>query len=214
MLFYVYGGPQAPTVQNSWQIYPGFATGERFVPGGSRWFSGANETVPDPTRLTRVGQVAGAGAGLGELPAAIGQLQAEARTERRGDTLLVALDTETIAADSAHKYRLTSHAMITLARDFVDVDNRAAVNRARFMAIVAFILSIPFGAMDLLLRPDHLASLMQLRALGLVALLLVIAAATWWAAAHRHIQVVTCGAVTLYSWCTVAADLLTPIPRN
>lgn len=46
-------------VQNSWQIYPGFATGERFVPAGSRWFSGANETVADPTRLIRVGSLAG-----------------------------------------------------------------------------------------------------------------------------------------------------------
>ncbi len=46
-----------------------------------------------------------------------------ARTERRGDTLLVALDTASVAADSAHHYRLTSPAMITLARDFVDVDS-------------------------------------------------------------------------------------------
>lgn len=40
-------------------IYPGFATGERFVPGGSRWFSGANETVDDPTALIRVGRITG-----------------------------------------------------------------------------------------------------------------------------------------------------------
>jgi len=100
-------------------------------------------------------------------------------------------------------------------RDFVDADNRAAVDRARFMAMVAFVLSIPFGAIDLVvLRPDHVANLMQLRGVGLVALLLVIAAATWWASAPRYIQVVTCGAVALYSWCTVAAVLLTPIPRT
>ncbi|MGI8619191.1 MAG: translocation/assembly module TamB domain-containing protein [Gemmatimonadaceae bacterium] len=46
-----------------------------------------------------------------------------ARTERRGDTLLVALDSASVAADSAHYYRLTSPAMITLARDLVDVDS-------------------------------------------------------------------------------------------
>jgi autotransporter translocation and assembly factor TamB len=46
-----------------------------------------------------------------------------ARTERRGDTLLVALDTASIEADSARHYRLTSPAMITLARDLVDVDS-------------------------------------------------------------------------------------------
>ncbi|CAN5718662.1 hypothetical protein BH23GEM1_BH23GEM1_05880 [soil metagenome] len=46
-----------------------------------------------------------------------------ARTERRGDTLLVALDTASITADSSHHYRLSSPAMITLARDFVDLDS-------------------------------------------------------------------------------------------
>jgi hypothetical protein len=40
-------------------IYPGFATGERMVPGGSRWFSGANESVADPTALIRVGHIDG-----------------------------------------------------------------------------------------------------------------------------------------------------------
>ncbi|MGQ0560685.1 MAG: hypothetical protein ACT443_02275 [Gemmatimonadota bacterium] len=40
-------------------IYPGFATGPRFVPGGSRWFSGANETVNDPTALIKVGHLDG-----------------------------------------------------------------------------------------------------------------------------------------------------------
>ncbi|MGH7462871.1 MAG: hypothetical protein ACREMA_17845, partial [Longimicrobiales bacterium] len=40
-------------------IYPGFGTGARHVAGGSRWFSGANETVPDPTRLIRVGSLTG-----------------------------------------------------------------------------------------------------------------------------------------------------------
>ncbi|HUR92748.1 MAG TPA: translocation/assembly module TamB domain-containing protein [Gemmatimonadaceae bacterium] len=46
-----------------------------------------------------------------------------ARTERRGDTLLVALDTASIAADSVHQYRLASPAMITLAREYVDIDS-------------------------------------------------------------------------------------------
>ncbi|MBI4545472.1 MAG: hypothetical protein HY703_09775, partial [Gemmatimonadetes bacterium] len=40
-------------------IYPGFATGVRMVPGGSRWFSGANETVADPTALIKVGHLNG-----------------------------------------------------------------------------------------------------------------------------------------------------------
>lgn len=46
-----------------------------------------------------------------------------ARTELRADTLLLALDTASIAADSAHHYRLTSPSMIMLARDYVDVDS-------------------------------------------------------------------------------------------
>jgi hypothetical protein len=40
-------------------IYPGFGTGARHVAGGSRWFSGANETTADPTRLIRVGHING-----------------------------------------------------------------------------------------------------------------------------------------------------------
>lgn len=46
-----------------------------------------------------------------------------ARTERRGDTLLVALDTASIAADSVRQYRLASPATITLAREYVDIDS-------------------------------------------------------------------------------------------
>ena len=41
------------------EIYPGFGTGPRHVAGGSRWFSGANESTPDPTRLIRVGHLTG-----------------------------------------------------------------------------------------------------------------------------------------------------------
>jgi hypothetical protein len=40
-------------------IFSGFATGERHVPGGSRWFSGANETVTDPTAMIKVGRLTG-----------------------------------------------------------------------------------------------------------------------------------------------------------
>ncbi|MGQ0813188.1 MAG: hypothetical protein ACT4O1_01830 [Gemmatimonadota bacterium] len=41
-------------------IYPGFAfSNGRFVPAGSRWFTGTNETVADPGRLVRVGSIAG-----------------------------------------------------------------------------------------------------------------------------------------------------------
>ncbi|MBI4545432.1 MAG: hypothetical protein HY703_09570, partial [Gemmatimonadetes bacterium] len=40
-------------------IDPGVATGVRMVPGGSRWFSGANETVADPTALIKVGHLDG-----------------------------------------------------------------------------------------------------------------------------------------------------------
>ena len=98
--------------------------------------------------------------------------------------------------------------------DFVNGDNRAAIHRARFMAMLAFVLSLPFGALDLVLQPDHLATLVLLRTIGLVALVLVIVAGTWWTFAHRHIQFVTCGAVGMYSWGTVAAVLLTPIPRT
>lgn len=34
-------------------------TGSRHIPGGSRWFSGTNETEKDPTRLMRVGHLTG-----------------------------------------------------------------------------------------------------------------------------------------------------------
>ena len=40
-------------------IYPGFGCGNRHPAGGSRWFSGANETVADPARLIRVGSLTG-----------------------------------------------------------------------------------------------------------------------------------------------------------
>ncbi len=46
-----------------------------------------------------------------------------ARTERRGDTVLVTLDTASLAVDSAHHYRLSSPATITLARGLVEVDS-------------------------------------------------------------------------------------------
>ena len=40
-------------------IYPGFGTGPRQIAGGSRWFSGTNETVADPTALYKVGHLNG-----------------------------------------------------------------------------------------------------------------------------------------------------------
>jgi len=46
-----------------------------------------------------------------------------ARTERRGDTVLVALDTADVAADSAHRYRLSTPSLIKLARGFVELDS-------------------------------------------------------------------------------------------
>ena len=38
-------------------IYPGFGCGNRHASSGSRWFTGANETVADPARLIRVGSL-------------------------------------------------------------------------------------------------------------------------------------------------------------
>ena len=40
-------------------FFPGFGCGDRHASAGSRWFSGANETVADPTRLIRVGSLTG-----------------------------------------------------------------------------------------------------------------------------------------------------------
>jgi translocation and assembly module TamB len=54
-----------------------------------------------------------------------------ARTERRGDTVLVALDTASIVADSAHHYRLSSPATITLARKLVELDSLRLELRTR-----------------------------------------------------------------------------------
>jgi class 3 adenylate cyclase len=97
---------------------------------------------------------------------------------------------------------------------FRDADNRAAVGRARFMALLAFVLSIPFGGLDFVLSLDHIELLLGLRLIGVVALLTIVGATTWWPSVHRYIQLITCGAIGLYSWSTVAAVLLTPIPRT
>jgi class 3 adenylate cyclase len=97
---------------------------------------------------------------------------------------------------------------------FRGADNRAAVGRARFMALLALVLSIPFGWLDFVLSLDHIDVLLWLRLIGLMALLTIVGAATWWPSAHRHIQLITCAAIGLYSWSTVAAVLLTPIPRT
>ena len=81
------------------------------------------------------------------------------------------------------------------------------------MALLAFVLSIPFGWLDLFLSPDYLAVLFVFRAIGLAALLAIAAMATWWPSVHRHIQLVACGALALYAWSMVAAVLLTDAPR-
>ena len=97
---------------------------------------------------------------------------------------------------------------------FRDADNRAAVGRARFMTLLAFVLSLPFGWLDLVLSPDYLGVLVILRAIGSVALLAIAALTIWWPSVHRCIQFVACGALAVYSWCTVAAVLLTDTPRT
>ena len=97
---------------------------------------------------------------------------------------------------------------------FRDADNRAAVGRARFMTLLAFVLSLPFGWLDLVLSPDYLGVLIILRAIGSVALLAIAALTIWWPSVHRCIQFVACGALAVYSWCTVVAVLLTDTPRT
>ncbi len=97
---------------------------------------------------------------------------------------------------------------------FRDADNRAAVGRARFMTLLAFVLSLPFGWLDLVLSPDYLGVLVILRAIGSVALLAIAALTIWWPSVHRCIQFVACGALAVYSWCTVVAVLLTDTPRT
>jgi class 3 adenylate cyclase len=97
---------------------------------------------------------------------------------------------------------------------FRDADNRAAVGRARFMTLLAFVLSLPFGWLDFVLSPNYLGVLIMLRAIGSVALLVIAAMTMWWPSVHRHIQFVACSALALYSWCTVAAVLVTDTPRT
>ena len=97
---------------------------------------------------------------------------------------------------------------------FRDADNRAAVGRARFMALLAFLLSIPFGWLDLFLSPDDISVLFVFRAIGLVALLAIAVTTTWWPSVHRHIQLVACGALALYAWSLVAAVALTDAPST
>jgi class 3 adenylate cyclase len=97
---------------------------------------------------------------------------------------------------------------------FRDADNRAAVGRARFMTMLAFVLSLPFAWLDLVLSPHYLGVLLTLRTIGSVALLVIAALTVWWTSVHRHIQFVACGALALYSWCTVAAVMATDTPRT
>ena len=97
---------------------------------------------------------------------------------------------------------------------FREADNRAAVGRARFMTVLAFMLSLPFAWLDLVLSPHYLGVLLVLRTIGSVALLAIAAMTMWWPSVHRHIQFVACGALALYSWCTVAAVTATDTPRT
>jgi class 3 adenylate cyclase len=97
---------------------------------------------------------------------------------------------------------------------FRDADNRAAVGRARFMTLLAVVLSLPFGWLDFVLSPQYVGVLIILRIIGLTALLSIAALTLWWPSVHRHIQFVAGGGLALYSWCTVAAVLLTDTPRT
>ena len=104
------------------------ATRERGVVAGSAAVRADSVSVGRvrlaSAELTTTQSAAGTGVAGATLSAANGAVtRLAARTERRGDTLLVGLDTASIAADSAHHYSLTSPAMITLARDLLEVDS-------------------------------------------------------------------------------------------
>ncbi|MGI9140514.1 MAG: translocation/assembly module TamB domain-containing protein [Gemmatimonadaceae bacterium] len=74
--------------------------------------------------VATVQRASGTGTVGATLTAANGALtRLAARTDRRGDTLLVTLDSASLATDSARQYRLSSPALIMLARDFVDLDS-------------------------------------------------------------------------------------------
>lgn len=99
-------------------------------------------------------------------------------------------------------------------REFRDLDDRAAVGRARFTGILAVILSLPFSAVDLLIDPHSAGLLIGLRTTALAGFLALVALSVWWRSAYRSIQWVA-GAVTVfYAWCSVAAALATDIPRE
>lgn len=101
-----------------------------------------------------------------------------------------------------------------LEQEFRRADNRAAVGRARFCALLAFALSLPFGSLDIFVAPAHMERLVILRTLGCVALLSIAGLATWWRPAHRVIQVIACVGMTVYAWCTVASVLVAAVPRD
>jgi class 3 adenylate cyclase len=99
-------------------------------------------------------------------------------------------------------------------RDFRDDDNLAAVGRARFTAVLAIILSLPFAVVDLLIAEDSPWLLVGIRVLALSGFLALIAASIWWKPGYRHVQWIACGATVLYAWFAVAGALATDAPRE
>ena len=99
-------------------------------------------------------------------------------------------------------------------RDFRDEDNRAAVGRARFTAVLAIILSLPFAAADLLIGREAAGFLVSIRMLALLGFLALIAGSFWWESGYRHIQWIASGATVFYAWCAVAGALATEAPRE
>lgn len=99
-------------------------------------------------------------------------------------------------------------------REFREFDDRAAVGRAQFCALLAFGLSIPFIYVDELIDPERLDLLLVLRAVGTISLLGVAALCTWWRHAYRFIQLIACGGMTIFSWTTILAVLIPGVPRD
>jgi class 3 adenylate cyclase len=99
-------------------------------------------------------------------------------------------------------------------RDFREEDNRAAVGRARFTAILAIILSLPFAVADLLIGREVAGLLIGIRMLALIGFLALIAVSLWWRSGYRYIQWIACSATVFYAWCAVVGALATEAPRE
>ena len=97
---------------------------------------------------------------------------------------------------------------------FQDADNHAAVGRARFYALFALGLSMPFLYVDLLISTEKFGRLIAMRAIASASLVLIAVLATWWSSAHRHIQLIACGGIALYAWCTVVSVPVANVPRD